>query len=74
MRINARPGRSVEAIAEVVLEDLCVIDVESGKAVSLAAILRELQGSGGDRNVGWVRITIEPWSRTSSLARARRRR
>lgn len=67
MRLFVSPGRRLQFVAELALEglehDLLVVDCESGKSLTLAELLRAFREDAGEPELGWVRITIEPYDR-----------
>ena len=65
MRVWANPGRLVVLVAEISLEGSespceVAVDVESGKPITLAELLRSFRENGDEPELGWVQITIEP--------------
>jgi hypothetical protein len=70
VRLFANPGRTVVMVAEIALEQVGAddhqpVDCESGKPISLAELLRAFREDGDDPELGWVRITIEPFDRSA---------
>lgn len=66
MRLYANPGLKLRIIADLVLEgigdDHVVIDCESGKPITLAELLRAYRQDAGEPELGWIKITIEPFA------------
>jgi hypothetical protein len=67
VRLWSNPGTRLEIVAEVALEqvgeDHVVVDVESGKLLTLAEVMRAFREDAAGAEIGWVRITVEPHER-----------